>query len=113
MTKPDNRTDDLGYDPIRDSYHLNHDWTSSRPLSQTVTHVILALSGKEPSSGPPLSDSIDPDALDQLFRGKMVGDSPHDHLTFTHDECTITVYRNGKVVAYPPACEGGAALRNR
>ncbi|MFO7927738.1 MAG: HalOD1 output domain-containing protein [Halobacteriota archaeon] len=112
MTKFDSETGDLGYDPIRGSYHLHHDWTSPNPLSQTVMYVVLALSGKEPSSGPPLSDSVDPDALDQLFRGKLMDDRHHDHLTFTHDECTITVFRNGRVVAYPPACEGDAALRN-
>lgn len=111
MTQSENGADELGYDPVRGSYHLHHDWASSSPLSQTVTYVILALSGKGPSSGPPLSDSVDPDALDQLFRGKLMDDRPNDHLTFTHDGCTITVYRSGRVVAYPPY-EDDATLPN-
>jgi hypothetical protein len=112
MAKPEHEADELGYDPIRGSYHLHHDWTSSSPLSQTVTYVILALSGEEPSSGPPLSESVDPDALDQLFRNKCLDDRSNDHLTFTHDGCTITVYRSGQVIAYPPT-DGETPLRSR
>jgi len=101
------REDEPGYDPLTGAYHLQHDWESPERLSQTVTEIILVLADQEPSAWPPLSESIDPDALNQLFGpARADGRGARDHVTFTHQNCTVTVHRDGHVVAYPPAATG-------
>lgn len=96
------RSEELGYDPATGAYHCHHDWTGSARLSQTVTEVLLALAGMEPRAGPPLSDVVDPDALNRLFERPAGAADPDDHVSFTHLGCTVLVYRDGHVVAYPP-----------
>jgi hypothetical protein len=100
-TRNGRRRDYSGYEPLTGAYHRQHDWDGPERLSQTVSEVVLALSGLEPNAGPPLSDAIDPDALNRLF-GPSGGDGTRDHLTFTHQNCTVVVYRDGHVVAYLP-----------
>ena len=96
------RDEGQGYDPLTGAYHCQHDWDAPGRLSQTVSEMVLALAGLEPTAGQPLSDAVDPDALDRLFGTPEGTDSDRDHLTFTHQGCRVTVYRDGHVVAYPP-----------
>jgi hypothetical protein len=101
-----NRLHDVGYDPYSGAYHSQHDWESPESLSHTVTHAIAALTGIELNSGPPLSHSIDPDALNRLFQATRPNTSTDDHIRFTHQDCVVTVYRDGHIVVYPPASDG-------
>lgn len=91
-----------GYDPLSDGYHIQHDWSSAEPLTHTITRAVSALAGVEPQSGPPISESIDPDSLNRLFNSGKRSSCNRDHVTFTHLGCTVTVYRDGHVVAFPP-----------
>lgn len=102
MNPSDPWTEDVRSDASPEAYRLHHDWNSTNSLSQAIASVTISLSGGTPSTGPPLSRSVDPDALDRLFRFEPGTDNPDDHLTFTHCGCRIIVYRSGLVVAYPP-----------
>ncbi|WP_336135445.1 HalOD1 output domain-containing protein [Natronomonas amylolytica] len=100
------RVDELGYDSSTGFYHLHHDWESSEPLSYTVMHMILALTGGDSMTSTPLAESIDPDAIDQLLEHDRPMSHPHDRLTFSHEGCTVTVQRDGHVFAAPPGVTG-------
>lgn len=102
------RDEEPGYDPLTGAYHCRYDPEAPGQLSQTVTEAVLALAGLEPDDGPPLSETVDPDALNRLF-GTTGPEGTRDHLTFTHQGCTVTVYRDGRVVAYPPKSESDSA----
>lgn len=92
----------MGYDPLTGAYHTRHEEGSIEPLTFTITRTISALSGVGPDTGPPLSESVDTDALNSLFEFDRFEDHTVEHLTFTHQGCTVTIYRNGHVVVYPP-----------
>ena len=96
------QTGDPGYDPSDGSYHLHHDWDTEEPLSYTVMELILALTGEDSRTCSPLVESIDPDALDQLFAPRQSKRHPYDSVTFSHEDCRVTVLRDGHVFAYPP-----------
>lgn len=104
---------DLSYDPDTGAYQFYHDRESSGPLSQAVAHVTTLLCGDDPESDPPLSHSIDPDALDRLFGPGPSRYRRNDHLTFTHRDCIITVHRSGRIVAYPPSPKGRPSPEDR
>lgn len=100
------QSDNVGYDPFFDVYHTTHDWGSSESVSHTVVNSIAELTGVEPHVGPPLSESIDPDCLNRLFRIDGSTGCINDHFTFTHRDCTVTVFRDGNVLVYAPSTDG-------
>lgn len=91
------------YDPRLEAYHTQHDWSGNDPLSQTVIRSIAALSGCNPESGPPLIQSIDPDALNRLFSQPRSDMQRNDHISFTHQDCRITIFREGDIILVPPS----------
>lgn len=78
--------------------HNHHDWTDAESLSYTISKSIAILTGESPQVGPPLSNSIDTDALDQLFMSDDRFEYPPESLTFYHRECKVTVFRNGHII---------------
>lgn len=95
------RTGELEYDPATGRYHLYHDWESDEPLSYTVMQATLAVTGDGPCTGQPLMESVNLDALDELFVYTEKPGGSLDRLTFSHQGCLVTVQRNGRVSAYP------------
>lgn len=95
-------SEELGYDPHTGAYRSIHDWDSDEPLSSTVMEAILALTGDEPASGPPLWETLDPDALDSLFSPDGREEQSSACLTFYHQRYRVTVQRDGHVLVYPP-----------
>lgn len=95
----------IGYDPKTGAYHSHHEFGSTEPLTLTVSRTISTISGVEPDSGPPLSESVDTDALNDFFDFQRVETPTIEHLTFTHQGCIVTIYRNGHVIVYPPRPE--------
>lgn len=91
-----------GYDPTTGTYHVQHDWDGDSPLWYTVLLAVSALSGAEPHAVGPLTDAVDPDALDQLFVGRQQGNQPTDGVRFTLERCDVVVRRDGHVVVHPP-----------
>ena len=54
----------------------------------------------DPTEMDPLHSTVDPDALDALVSDRN-GTSGDIHVTFTHEDRTITVYSRGTVTVNP------------
>lgn len=55
----------------KETYHVRHDPSTGRTLSETVIEAIADVAGVDPTTTIiPLSDQVDPDALDALFDGR-------------------------------------------
>lgn len=87
-----------GYDPDTETYRTYFD--SSTSPSETVVTAIAALTGRCPHELPPLWNSIDPDALDDLFQRSM-GVPAEGHLTFRYANHRVTVRPTGLVTIDP------------
>lgn len=88
-------TDRFGYDPITETYHAQHDWTSDSPLSITVVGAVAAVIGKEPTEMEPLHSAIDPDALDTLLSS---GTEAGIQVKFEYEEQLVTATGHGEVI---------------
>lgn len=67
---------------------------SSEATSMNVVWAVAAESDIDPCSLPPLSDAIDPDALDSLFEGdpkRNVPDHNGPYVTFSYAGHRVTV----------------------
>lgn len=91
----------LEYDELAGVYRTRHDFEGDARLSETVASAVSAL---EPdlSAARPLSDCVDPDALDALL-------IPHEGcpragatVTFQLAGYHVTVACDGEIVVYPP-----------
>lgn len=94
-------SESLNYDEMAGVYRTRHDFDDDESLSETVAAAVATL---EPdlSDTRPLSDCVDPDALDALL-------VPHDgcpregaSVTFRLAGYRVTVACDGEVVVYPP-----------
>lgn len=70
-------------------------------------HVITAVAeatGSDPTSLDPLSETIDPEALNRLFRPHSTGtgQSPTGSVTFRYEGRVVTVNADGQTVVSPP-----------
>jgi len=74
---------------------LRHDLDSVHDLSTTVVSAVSDAVDVPPLELPPLSDAIDADALNALFR-REIGGTP-DSISFTYVGCRVTVRGDGTV----------------
>lgn len=95
------RSDAVGYDPTRGTFHVDHDDAESPSICYTLLRAVAAVTGIEPEELEPLSESVDPDALDALF-GSSARVGEDVTLTLRYSGCTLTVYSDGHVVVEPP-----------
>ncbi len=88
-------------------YHATHDTDSAATLSTTVIHALADCMGVDVTDGNlSLYDSIDPDALDTLFRPRYDG-TPRSAgmLTFFVHDYRVTVHSDGNILIEPPSRE--------
>lgn len=79
-----------------------HDWGSDEPISYTVVMALAAVRGTDPTELPPLYDSIDVDALDELFAPSPADDADGDgSITFTHADHEVVIYADGWITIDP------------
>jgi hypothetical protein len=75
----------------------------NEPLAETVVWTVADARDVDPMDiTEPLYETIDPDALEQLFDGDTPGQSEH-RIEFTLAGCDVTVYGDRRVVVRPPA----------
>lgn len=90
--------------PQTTDFYAYHDPNSTANLSTTVAHALSDVMGVNVTSTEfSLYDSIDPDALDQIF--SPLGDGtprPIGHVAFTVEGYRVTVYSSGHIVITPP-----------
>lgn len=96
---------DLQYDQPNDRYVFHHDPESTATITTTIVHALAQIADTDVSQGEfSLYDSVDPDALDRLFRTKADGtERSGGHVAFTALEHEVYVYANGDVIIYPPS----------
>ncbi|MFP8954414.1 HalOD1 output domain-containing protein [Natrialbaceae archaeon A-arb3/5] len=92
------------YDQANDRYVFHHDSDGTATITTTIVHAIAEIADTDVSQGEfSLYDSVDPDALDRLFRQKTDGtDRTGGHVAFTTLEHEVYVYANGDIIIYPP-----------
>lgn len=95
---------DLQYDRTNDRYVFHYDDAGSATITATIVHALASITDVDVSQGEfSLYDSIDPDALERLFRSKADGsERTGGHAAFTALECAVYVYATGEILIYPP-----------
>jgi len=90
--------DRINYDPTTDTYHAQCDWEGPNSSYVTIVETVSAATGQEPTSIEPLYSALDPEALELLL---YTGRDSNVHITFTFEECTVSVTGHGEVVVEP------------
>ena len=94
-------SDSIAYAPDEDVYRTSFDSTDVDP-STAVVDVLAAIRGSEPATLESLYDSIDPDALDQLFETHDAATRASDFtVQFTHAGHEIALGSDGAVEVRP------------
>ena len=76
--------------------------TPNEPLSETIVHAVADTLGVDPVDlDDRISDCIDPDALDRLFRPDTDGKDPDGLVVFSMAGCRIEVEGNRSVLVTP------------
>ncbi|AGB39211.1 HalOD1 output domain-containing protein [Natronococcus occultus] len=96
--------DELQYDQDNDRYVFHHEDDDTATLTATIVHALAEIADTDVSQGEfSLYDSIDPDALDRIFRPKADGtERTGGHIAFTALEHEVYVYADGEIIIYPP-----------
>lgn len=90
--------DSIGYDPTTGTFHARFDADSSAAVGSVVETVAIATNA-DPTGMSPLYATIDPDALTDLVTSTRT--TPID-VTFSYEDCRVTVSSLGTVVVEPP-----------
>ena len=91
-------------EPWPGTYHAQHDWECSEPLSTTVMKAVAEAIDEDPTEMDPLYERFDPDALDGLFRPRSNGTPPSGgHVSFTFKEHRVFIQSDGHIAIHPPA----------
>lgn len=92
----------MEYDSASNTYHTVLEWTTHDP-SIAVVELFARLLDVDPVDIEPLSDSIDPAALDALLQGQQTRFRAGDcTVAFTYLEHRVTVSSDGSVEIEPP-----------
>ncbi|WP_254763142.1 HalOD1 output domain-containing protein [Natrinema marinum] len=91
------------YDEGRETYHTWCDEGAYEPVSTALLMTVSSVLEVEPDDLEPLSECVEPDALNALFvhwRGDepRVGDGS---ISFTFSQCAVTVRADGEIVIDP------------
>lgn len=78
--------------------------TTSDAVILTIVASVSELVGTEPSELPPLNNTIDVDALSEIFNWDSAESSQLQSrcVTFRYEACEITVYADGQIRISPP-----------
>ncbi|WP_227354088.1 HalOD1 output domain-containing protein [Haladaptatus salinisoli] len=87
--------------PVADEagYHVYHDATSPRPLSETLITALAVIRNIDPTvESIPLADAIDPDSLDLLFADTHGGkERSEGYVVFTVVGLEVFAHANGHI----------------
>ena len=93
------------YDPDANVYRIEYEKQDIEPVSTAVAKAVAVLTDTKPDGLDPLYDAIDPEALNHLF--SFDTDSfqrpANSQVTFTSNECQITIFWTGLIEIEPPA----------
>jgi hypothetical protein len=81
---------------------MEYEIGGNEPVSTAVVNAVSAVDGRHPTSLPPLTHVLDPDALDVLFAPRSNGElRPGGHVSFVYATCRVSV-DNGEYVTIDP-----------
>ena len=83
----------LDYDEIMREYRATVS-TDCPSVTHAIADSVASILGEDPCDIPPLAETVDPDALNQLFRDSPLS-SQGRRLTFTYESFEVTVSSNG------------------
>ncbi|GAB3675790.1 HalOD1 output domain-containing protein [Halopiger thermotolerans] len=91
------------YDPDRGTYHTQCDADDYEPVSTALLLTVSSVLGVEPDDLEPLSERVDPDALNSLF-ADWCADEPrvgNGTVSFSFSQCAVTIRADGELVIDP------------
>lgn len=92
----------ITFDPATNTYRLHHDWRDDESVTTAVVTGISAITNTPPTDLDPAFETIDPDALNQLFDSPTRGAGRDDGwVAFELNECTVRAYANGDIEITP------------
>ena len=81
---------------------MEYDVGSDESVSTAIVRAVSAVEGRKPSSLPPLTRVLDPDALDALFGSHADGEPrTGGRLSFIYSRCRVTL-DNGEFLTIQP-----------
>lgn len=85
------------------SHHVRHDWAENDNISTTILLAVSDLTGRSVDELAPLSDIVNPDALDELLRPDEAapGREPPVSVAFEYEGYEVTVRRDGHIKIQP------------
>ena len=84
--------------PNRTTHHLHHEWSEKEWASDRIVTAVARYEEKDESDLPPLSDSINPAALDTAFAETDGDSSPAGCITFSYYGYTVLVQSTGRIL---------------
>ena len=89
------RVDRVGYDPLTESYHAQHDWQRADSVIVTIIETLSAATGDPPEELTPLYSVLDPDALETVL---STDGRPGIRVEFEYDGWSVSVTSCGDIV---------------
>ncbi|ELZ85727.1 hypothetical protein C453_07928 [Haloferax elongans ATCC BAA-1513] len=83
----------LDYDEVMGEYRAKVS-VDCPSVTHAIADSVASILGKDACDIPPLAETVDPDALNQLFRDSPLGPQGR-RLTFTYEAFEVTVSSNG------------------
>lgn len=84
--------------PAQTTHHLQHEWNKEEWVSDKIVAAVAEYEGEDQSDLPPLSDSINPAALDTAFAETDGESSPAGCITFSYYGYTVLVQSTGQIL---------------
>ncbi|WP_224335682.1 HalOD1 output domain-containing protein [Haloprofundus halobius] len=88
---------DIGYDPARECYSIEYDRTRDPPSIELIV-AIATIEDRGTDEVEPLYETIDPDALDAIFREESEATAHRNgRLSFVFSGREVTVWAEGRI----------------
>ncbi|QRV17846.1 hypothetical protein JMJ58_23965 (plasmid) [Haloterrigena salifodinae] len=82
----------------RPTHHLHHDWSGEEWASDRIVQAIAEYENEHPEDLPPLSGSINPEAIDSAFEFTDGNAGKAGCITFSYYGYTVLVQSTGQIL---------------
>lgn len=102
------------FDPRTGTYHVTVDWRRTDPVSRRLVSAVATVLEVEETDLEPLTECVDPDALDALFRPRpRAGSRDGGVVQFRFNGRDVVVDGRGHILIRRPGAEYGDPPRFR